>query len=176
MKWAATSRRGSTWCTGFAARFPILSGPINYGNPDGMTAHYQLTAGCKSSTMVADLDYMFVGVSSAWHDLRSLATAQSRLSPKVRIVAVDAEGSVIFGGPAKKRYIPGIGASIEPQLLKYAQIDEVVPCAVRSKPCPGAGELLDRHGLFRGRVFWNGLPRHHLLPAAVAPQGQVRRR
>ena len=43
--------------------------------------------------------------------------------PDVRIVAVDAAGSVIFGGPARARDLPGIGSSRRPELL--ADVDEV---------------------------------------------------
>lgn len=43
----------------------------------------------------------------------------------VRVVAVDAEGSAIFGGPLKKRYLNGIGSSLsELKNLRRDLIDE----------------------------------------------------
>jgi cysteine synthase A len=44
----------------------------------------------------------------------------------MRTVAVDAVGSVIFGGPAGPREIPGIGSSRVPELHDPSEIDEVV--------------------------------------------------
>lgn len=39
---------------------------------------------------------------------------------------VDIIGSVIFGHSPRKRYIPGIGSSMVPEILKKAKIDDVV--------------------------------------------------
>jgi cysteine synthase A len=95
-----------------------------YGNPDCAAAHYHWTAGeiCDRFTQ---LDYAFIGVSSAG-TIAGLSRRLKERFPRVHIVAVDAEGSIIFGGPAKKRTIPGIGSSIVPPLLQQAQIDEVM--------------------------------------------------
>src|SRR5207248_416058 len=71
------------------------------------------------------LDYVFIGVSTAG----TIAGMSRRLKeryPKVRIIAVDSEGSVIFGGKPRKRHIPGVGSSIVPPLLSHALIDDVV--------------------------------------------------
>jgi 2,3-diaminopropionate biosynthesis protein SbnA len=118
-----------------------------YGNADGMHAHYHLTAG-EICNQVAELDYVFVGVSSAG-TISGVSRRIKQKFPKAKIVAVDAVGSVIFGGPSRKRYIPGIGASIQPQLLSHAQIDEVVHVP-EIETVAGCRELLNRHGLFVG--------------------------
>ncbi len=95
-----------------------------YGNLDAMEAHYQLTAG----EICADfdsLDYVFIGVSTGG----TIAGVSRRLKeryPNIRVIAVDTEGSVIFGGAPRKRHIPGIGSSIVPSLLSHAKIDDVV--------------------------------------------------
>ena len=44
----------------------------------------------------------------------------------VRIVAVDAAGSVTFGGASGRRMIPGLGTSVRPQLLDESYVDEVI--------------------------------------------------
>ena len=44
----------------------------------------------------------------------------------MRIVAVDAVGSVTFGAPAGRRMIPGLGMSVRPPLLDESFVDEVV--------------------------------------------------
>jgi N-(2-amino-2-carboxyethyl)-L-glutamate synthase len=65
------------------------------------------------------------------------------------VIAVDTEGSVIFGGTPRKRHIPGIGASIVPQLLAQAKIDDVVLIPER-ETVQACRELLTSHGLFVG--------------------------
>jgi len=121
--------------------------PNQYENPDGMAAHYHLTAAevCRA---LPDLDYVFIGVSSAG----TLAGVSRRLkehNPAIRVIAVDAEGSVIFGGPPKKRSIPGIGSSISPPLIKEALFDDVV-IVNEADTVAACHHLLKRHGLFVG--------------------------
>ena len=118
-----------------------------YGNLDAMEAHYELTAG-EICADFQSLDLAFIGVSTAG----TIAGVSRRLKecyPKIRIVAVDTEGSVIFGGAPRKRHIPGIGSSIVPQLLSYAQIDDVVLISERDA-AEACRELLTTHGLFVG--------------------------
>jgi len=118
-----------------------------YGNLDAMEAHYELTAG----EICADfdsLDYVFIGVSTAG----TIAGVSRRLKehyPDIRVVAVDTEGSAIFGGAPRKRHIPGIGSSIVPPLLSHARIDDVVWVPER-ETAAACQELLTTHGLFVG--------------------------
>jgi N-(2-amino-2-carboxyethyl)-L-glutamate synthase len=118
-----------------------------YGNPDAIEAHYQLTA----SEICADfdsLDYVFIGVSTAG-TIGGVARRLKERYPNVRVIAVDAAGSAIFGAAPCKRHIPGIGSSIVPKLLSYARIDDIVWISEREtvKACR---ELLTSHGLFVG--------------------------
>src|SRR3989449_984067 len=118
-----------------------------YGNPDAMEAHYELT-GTEICADFDSLDYVFIGVSSAG----TIAGVSRRLKeryPNVRVIAVDTEGSVIFGGPPRKRHIPGIGSSIVPPLLSHATIDDVVLVPER-ETVQACRELLTTHGLFAG--------------------------
>src|SRR6266581_1449790 len=118
-----------------------------YANPDAAEAHYHLTAG----EICADfdsLDYVFIGVSTGG----TIAGMSRRLKeryPKVRIVAVDTEGSVIFGDAPGKRHIPGVGSSIVPPLVSEALIDDVVLIPER-ETVAACRELLVTHGLFAG--------------------------
>lgn len=118
-----------------------------YANRDAAEAHYELTA----SEVCADfdaLDYVFIGVSTAG----TIAGMSRRLKeryPKVRIIAVDSEGSVIFGGRPGKRHIPGVGSSIVPPLLADAKIDDAVLIPER-ETVRACHELLANHGLFVG--------------------------
>jgi cysteine synthase A len=118
-----------------------------YGNIDAMEAHYRFT-GEEICTQFHELDYVFIGVSTG----ATLAGVSRRLKerfPHVHIVAVDAEGSVIFGGPAKKRYIPGIGASFRTELVDHALIDDVVIVS-EIETVRACQTLLNRHGLLVG--------------------------
>ena len=118
-----------------------------YANPDAAEAHYELTA-----REVCDafdrLDYAFIGVSTGG----TIAGMSRRLKeryPKIQIIAVDAQGSVIFGDAPRKRHIPGIGSSIVPPLLAEALIDDVVLVSER-ETVAACRELLASHGLFAG--------------------------
>src|SRR3989454_1733997 len=118
-----------------------------YENLDAMEAHYELTA----TEICADfdsLDYVFIGVGTA----ATIAGVSRRLKehyPNIRVIAVDAEGSAIFGGAPRKRHIPGIGSRLVPQLLSHARIDDVVLISER-ETVQACQELLTTHGLFVG--------------------------
>lgn len=118
-----------------------------YGNPDAVHAHYELTAG----EICADfdsLDFVFIGVSTGG----TIAGMSRRLKeryPKVQIIAVDTQGSVIFGDTPRHRHIPGVGSSIVPPLLSHASIDDVVLIPER-ETVAACRELLVTHGLFAG--------------------------
>src|SRR5881409_138608 len=129
------------------ASTPHAYWPNQYANPDAVDAHYRLTAG----DICADfdsLDYVFIGVSTAG----TIAGMSRRLKeryPNVRIIAVDAKGSVIFGDAPRKRHLPGVGSSIVPRLLSHARIDDVVLIPERES-VEACRELLTTHGLFVG--------------------------
>ena len=129
------------------ATVPNSYWPNQYGNPDAMDAHYQLTAG-EICADFRSLDYVFVGVSTAG-TISGVSRRLKERFPNVRIVAVDTEGSVIFGGPPRPRHIPGIGASIVPPLLAQARIDDVV-WIPESEAVRACQELLLEHGLLVG--------------------------
>jgi cysteine synthase A len=121
--------------------------PNQYANQDGMLGHYHLTAGsiCRA---FSQLDIVFIPVSTGG----TVAGVSRRLKehfPHITIVAVDAEGSVAFGGKPKKRHLSGVGSSIVPELLALAQIDEVV-IVPEAETIHSCRELLYNHGLFVG--------------------------
>jgi cysteine synthase A len=98
--------------------------PDQYTNLDGAEMHYRLT-GAELCDAVQRLDYVFVPVSSFGTVVGVSRIVKERF-PSSKIVAVDSEGSKIFGGSAKARYIPGLGSSIRPGLLRHARIDRVI--------------------------------------------------
>ncbi|WP_329220883.1 2,3-diaminopropionate biosynthesis protein SbnA [Streptomyces sp. NBC_01485] len=121
--------------------------PNQYANPDARDAHHRFTA-TELITQAGPLDYLFVGVGTGG-TIAGLSHRIKETYPHCHIIAVDAEGSVIFGGPPKKRRIPGIGSSIIPPLCTQALIDhvEIVPEARTAEACR---TLATTHGLYAG--------------------------
>ena len=118
-----------------------------YGNEDNFRAHYH-GLGTELANHFEELDYAFVGVSSGG----TISGVSRRLKdkfPDVKIIAVDTQGSVIFGDTPKKRYIPGIGSSIRPDVIDHALIDEII-LVPEVETIDGCYELFERHGLFVG--------------------------
>lgn len=95
-----------------------------YANQDNWTAHYRTTAPSIDRAFPT-LDVLFVGAGTTG-TLMGCARYFKRFRPGVRIVAVDAVGSVTFGGPAAPRMIPGLGTGVRPALLDESFVDDVV--------------------------------------------------
>ncbi|MEL6866247.1 MAG: 2,3-diaminopropionate biosynthesis protein SbnA [Bacteroidota bacterium] len=118
-----------------------------YGNPLNASAYYH-TLGEEICTAMDQLDYVFIGVSSGG----TITGTSQRLKkhfPNIKVIAVDVEGSVIFGHPPRKRQIPGIGSSMVPDILQSAKIDEVELVNERTT-IDMCHELLNNHYLFVG--------------------------
>ena len=95
-----------------------------YANPDNWGAHYRTTAPAIDRAFPT-LDVLFVGAGTTG-TLMGCARYFKRFRPEVRIVAIDAVGSVTFGAPAAPRMIPGLGTGVRPQLLDESYVDDVV--------------------------------------------------
>ncbi len=118
-----------------------------YKNPLNADAYYYSLGSevCKENEQ---LDYLFIGVSSGG-TITGLSRRAKEKFPNCKIIAVDVEGSVIFGGLPKKRHIPGIGSSLVPPILQDAIIDEVITVDEYSTVV-GCRYLLKNHALFLG--------------------------
>lgn len=121
--------------------------PNQYANPTIAEAHYKLT-GTELCEDLHELDAVFVAVSSAG-TVAGVSRRVKEQFPRARVVAVDSAGSVIFGGPAAPRRLPGLGSSVVPALVRQALIDEVriVP---EADAVAGCHRLLSDFGLFAG--------------------------
>lgn len=118
-----------------------------YANPYNAEAYYN-TLGNEICSELDNIDYIFIGVSSGG-TITGVSQKIKDQFPKAKVIAVDIFGSVIFGGYPKKRYIPGIGSSMVPQILKYAKIDEVVTVdEIDTVKC--CYELLHKYSIFAG--------------------------
>lgn len=94
------------------------------------------------------IDVLAAAVSTTG-SLQGIARRLRTRHPRIRVVAVDAVGSVIFGRPAGPRSIPGFGASRVPELLSTDEIDQVVSVdedATRA----GCHRLVDTESILAG--------------------------
>lgn len=95
-----------------------------YGNLDNALAHQETTM-AEIGERLGAVDYLFCGVSSCGTIRGSMDYVRSR-GWGTTIVAVDAVGSIIFGGENGKRLLPGLGAARVPELYQEAIADLVV--------------------------------------------------
>ncbi|WP_394839418.1 2,3-diaminopropionate biosynthesis protein SbnA [Pendulispora rubella] len=121
--------------------------PDQYSNTDGADVHYRHT-GAEICDAFDRLDYVFVPVSSSGTIVGVSRKVKERF-PQVKVVAVDSRGSVIFGGQPKARHIPGLGSSIQPDMLRHAHIDRVVHVD-EADVAPACRILLADYGIFVG--------------------------
>jgi N-(2-amino-2-carboxyethyl)-L-glutamate synthase len=97
--------------------------PNQYANPANVEAHYRTTMPEIVAALDGNLDYLFCAASTCG-TVRGCSEYARDHTIKVKIVAVDAVGSVIFGGEPGKRLIPGHGASRRPELFTPEMADE----------------------------------------------------
>lgn len=118
-----------------------------YANEYNSEAYFN-TLGIEMCNEVPDIEYIFIGVSSGG-TITGISRKVKEIYPNAKVIAVDIVGSVIFGGKAQKRYIPGIGSSRIPEILKLALVDEVILIDEKDvvKEC---NNLLLEHNLFVG--------------------------
>ena len=145
-----------------------------YANPSNWQAHYGTTAPAIARAF-PNLDVLFVGAGTTG-TLMGCARYFRELERPVRIVAVDAVGSVTFGGPAARRMIPGLGTSVRPDILDESYVDEVIRVAERDtiRAC----HRLARNGFLfggstgtvvSGAMQWLAQNEPDLTAVAIAP-------
>lgn len=88
--------------------------PDQYSNRNNAVAHHQ-TMG-EIVMELGEIDYLFCAASTCG-TLRGCAEYIRENGLRTKVYAVDALGSVIFGGPSGKRLIPGHGAAVRPKLF-----------------------------------------------------------
>ena len=80
-----------------------------YANPANADAHRRWTAAAIDHRFPR-LDYLFIGAGTTGTLMGCVKHFRAN-RPSVKIIAVDAKGSVTFGHPPGKRHIPGLGTS-----------------------------------------------------------------
>ncbi|MFC4123273.1 2,3-diaminopropionate biosynthesis protein SbnA [Nonomuraea zeae] len=95
-----------------------------YANPGNWQAHYRHTAPAIERDFPG-LEVLFVGAGTTGTLMGCARYFKERRAP-VTIVAVDAVGSVTFGGVPERRMVPGLGTSVRPELVDESWVDDVV--------------------------------------------------
>jgi S-sulfo-L-cysteine synthase (3-phospho-L-serine-dependent) len=118
-----------------------------YDNP-GNAGAYERVGGELAEALGLGIAALIASVGSGG-SLCGLGRSLKRRIPGVRVVAVDAVGSVLFHQPDRKRLQSGHGNSIVPGNLDYSAIDEVhwIADAEAFNACR---ELARRTGIFAG--------------------------
>lgn len=128
-------------------KYPNSYWTNQYGNPNNPLAHHQTMREIADS-LSGDVDYIFLAASTCG-TLMGYADYIEENNLKTKLVAVDAKGSVLFGGESKKRFIPGHGAGVASQFLKPEKIWDNVE--VSDLDCiEGCWSLLKNEGILCG--------------------------
>jgi 2,3-diaminopropionate biosynthesis protein SbnA len=115
-----------------------------YANLENPNAHY-LTTAQEIDKEMPELEYLFIGAGTTG-TLRGCATYFKK---KVKIIAVDAYGSVSFGQKAAQRKLPGIGTSRKPEIFCMDNIHDVV-IVKEEETIKMAQKALERWGFLGG--------------------------
>ena len=98
--------------------------PDQYSNPYNPLSHRQTM-----QEILDDLgtnpDYLFCATSTCG-TIRGCSDYLRQHDLKTKIFAVDAQGSVIFGGKKSTRLIPGHGAAVRPGLYRPDMVDDCI--------------------------------------------------
>ncbi len=121
--------------------------PNQYENVNNYLAYYH-GLGKEINAYFNHLDYVFISVSSCG-TITGISRRLKEKFPGVKIIAVDVQGSMIFGNSPQLRLISGIGSSIIPKILDHALIDEVIHVS-QSDIIKGCEELKNDKMLFVG--------------------------
>ncbi|GAA3016844.1 PLP-dependent cysteine synthase family protein [Streptosporangium longisporum] len=96
--------------------------PNQYDNPDNVEAYAGLAD--ELLDQLGRIDVLVCSVGTGGHSA-GITQVLRRSCPGLRLVGVDAIGSVIFGQPARPRLMRGLGSSIHPRNVAHALFDEV---------------------------------------------------
>ncbi len=143
-----------------------------YANPLNWQAHYH-GAGEEIVQQMGNqsVDYLVCAVSTTGSIL-GIARRIREAHPRVKVVAVDAVGSVIFGTPSSARELPGIGANRVPELFTPEEIDRVIHVDDRSSAA-GCRLLIEREGIFAGGSSGSIVAALQQLIPALSPSANV---
>ncbi|WP_438351925.1 2,3-diaminopropionate biosynthesis protein SbnA [Paenibacillus sp. FA6] len=140
-----------------------------YGNADNYLAH-ELTTMPEIANMLGKVDYLFCGVSSCG-TIRGCMEYIRNNNLHTKIVAVDAKGSILFGGKRGSRQFPGLGAGIVPALYRPDVADMVIH--VTDMECVlGCRDLVHHESIMAGASSGGVIAAIQRMVASI-PDGSV---
>lgn len=153
--------------------------PNQYANEYNAGAHQQ-TMHEVTQAFNGNVDYLFCATSTCG-TLRGCAEYKRKNRLRTKIVAVDAVGSVIFGGQKSKRLIPGHGAAIVPALYENGLADDCIH--VTDRDCViGCQRLVHEEAILGGgssgavisaiEQYSSNLPDSAICVAILADRGE----
>ncbi|GAA4832107.1 S-sulfocysteine synthase CysK2 [Saccharopolyspora rosea] len=96
--------------------------PDQYNNPDNVAGYSSLAL--ELVTQLRRIDVLVCSVGTGGHSA-GVTRVLRNFNPDMRLIGVDTVGSTIFGQPARKRLMRGLGSSIYPRNIDYGAFDEV---------------------------------------------------
>lgn len=98
--------------------------PDQYSNINNPLSHHQTMREILDE-LGSNPDYLFCATSTCG-TIRGCSDYLRHHDMKTKVFAVDAQGSVIFGGSKSSRLIPGHGAAVRPDLYRPDMIDDCI--------------------------------------------------
>jgi len=122
--------------------------PNQYANPSNPAAHTDGTMREIDEALDGKIDYVFVAAGTAG-TVRGCIDYLRRENRPTEVIAVDALGSVLFGGERGERLLPGMGAGRVSEIARTTHPDRVVKvgeleCVVACR------QLAAREGILAG--------------------------
>ncbi|MEQ5842410.1 2,3-diaminopropionate biosynthesis protein SbnA [Paraburkholderia acidicola] len=128
-------------------RDPELIWLNQYQNPANPAVHSEMTA--QSIYDEFDhVDYLFVGAGTTG-TLMGCAAFFREHSPDTKLIAVDSIGSITFGTPGGRRYLPGLGSSVMPSFFDRGPLDLLVQIS-EAETVAACRDLAHRYGSLCG--------------------------
>ncbi|MCF7964689.1 2,3-diaminopropionate biosynthesis protein SbnA [Methylobacter sp. Wu8] len=119
-----------------------------YANKRNWQSHYHGEGEEILKSLDGPVDYLVLGVSTSG-TVHGISRRLREAWPDLKVVAVDAVGSVLFGTPPYPRELPGIGASRVPELLQRGEIDQAIHID-DYESAVACRELVKHEGIFAG--------------------------
>ncbi|RXZ82795.1 2,3-diaminopropionate biosynthesis protein SbnA [Paenibacillaceae bacterium] len=122
--------------------------PNQYANPNNYRSHYDTTM-AEIAAQLDRIDYV-IGGASTCGTLKGCRDYVQDFGMPTQIVAVDAEGSAIFGSDSSSvRRFPGLGAGIVPPFAREQPADRVIHVS-DWEMVAGCRQLLNEEALMAG--------------------------
>lgn len=142
-----------------------------YANEMNWQAHYHGAGAEIAEQTDAPIDYLVAPVSTTGSIL-GISRRLRQAFPRLKTIAVDAAGSVIFGTPSAPRELPGIGASRVPEIFTPEEIDQVVH-VTDLESVEGCNRLLASEGIFAGGSSGSVVAALHKILPELPPQARI---